>query len=343
MATMSLDYLIIEQFLTDALKARALQAAFELSIIDALADQQSIVASELLTGIKCDAEGGLFLLQMLASNHVVAIDDGSVSLTENFRKALPFRDLLTTKLKFSTLVAADYFSNLPNLLQSEDAFMQSSKLFELFDYGRCLEVTTANCMHASQWMQITTMLTRYEAAVCHNHYDFGQHSKMLDIGGNSGEFCVQICRRSPELTAQVFDLPVVCQVGQRHVSQSAESAQITFCAGDMLQDVFPAGCDLITWKSVLHDWPDQHLPDLLQKSFHALEPGGRLLIFERQRWDFAKEATPYGLLPVMLFFRSYRNPDHYQHALTNAGFTDVRLQQVQLEVPFLLITATKAG
>lgn len=340
---MSLDYLIIEQFLTDALKARALQAAFDLSMIDALANAHSIAEPQLSAGKQCDVQGGRFLLQMLASNNVVSMEHGKVSLTDDFRKALPFRDLLTTKLKFSTVLAADYFSNLPNLLQSEETFMQSSKLFELFDYGRCLEVTTANCMHASQWMQLTTMLTRYEAAVCHHHYDFQRHSKMLDVGGNSGEFCLQVCKRSSDLTAQILDLPVVCQVGERHVSRSNEASRITFCPGNMLQDPFPSGCDLLTWKSVLHDWPDQHLPELLQKSFDALEPGGTLLIFERQRWDFSQEAISYGLLPVMLFFRSYRMPEHYQQALTESGFTNVKLQQVQLEVPFLLITATKAG
>lgn len=340
---MSHDFLIIEPFLTDALQARALQAAFELSIIDALIDDQNLTQERLLAGRNCDQHGGQFLLQMLTRNHVIAIDDGHVRLTDVFRKALQFRDLLTTKLTFSTLVATDYFNNLPSLLRSEDDFMASSKLFELFDYGRCLEVTTANCMHASRWMQLTTMLTRYEAPVCHEHYDFARHSRMLDVGGNSGEFCLQICRRSQHLTAQVVDLPVVCHVGERHISGTPESHRIQFDSGNMLQDPFPEGCDLITWKSVLHDWPDQHLPNLLQKSFEALTPGGRVLIFERQRWDFSHEATPYGLLPVMLFFRSYRLPPHYIQALTDANFVDVQVQQIQLEVPFLLITATKAG
>lgn len=344
---MSRDYLIIEQFLTDALQARALQAAFDLAVIDALIDasnnNRAIDAEHLFAQRNCDPKGGQFLLQMLLSNQVIKLKDGLVSLTDTFSEAVRFRDLLTTKLTFATEVAADYFANLPHLLQSEDAFMASSKLFELFDYGRCLEVTTANCMHASRWMQLTTMLTRYEAPVCHQHYDFDRHSRMLDVGGNSGEFCLQICRRSQNLSAQVIDLPVVCQVGQRHVAATEEAHRISFCSGNMLKDAFPTGCDLITWKSVLHDWPDEHLPSLLQKTFEALEPGGQVLIFERQRWDFSQEATAYGLLPVMLFFRSYRLPEHYIQALADANFTDVQVQSIQLEVPFLLITGTKAG
>ncbi|MEQ9409354.1 MAG: methyltransferase, partial [Fuerstiella sp.] len=320
---MSRDYLIIEQFLADALQARALQAAFDLGIIDALAAVPGMAMDDLLRGRRCDQDSGQFLLQMLIRANVVQSDSGGIRLTDAFRKAFAFRDLLTTKLSFATLVAADYFSNLPVLLQSEQDFMASSRLFELFDYGRCLDITTANCMHASRWMQLTTMLTRYEAVVCHEHFNFGRHSRMLDVGGNSGEFALQICRRTPGLTAKVMDLPVVCHVGARHVGEEPEAERICFCAGNMLDDPFPDDCDLITWKSVLHDWPDQHLPELLQKSYEALPAGGRILIFERQRWDFSTEATPYGLLPVLLFFRSYRSPQQYVDVLTDSGFADV--------------------
>ena len=347
---MSAEYLIIEPFLTDALQARALQAAFDLGIIDGIANTAECDVASVLKDRDCDLQGGIFLMQMLAKSGVLQVHQAmaaewghqtQVRLTDRFRKALPFRDLLTAKLAFSSMVATDYFEKMPQLLRSAADFMATAKLFELFDYGRCLEVTTANCMQASRWMQLTTMLTRYESAVCHQHYNFAKHRHMLDIGGNSGEFSVQLCRRTPELQATVLDLPVVCQVGQRHVQSQPEAARIRFQAGNMLQDSFPENCDLITWKSVLHDWPDDRIPLLLAKCFDALPNGGTLLIFERQSWDFSLEETPYGLLPVMLFFRSYRSPGQYQTFLEAAGLCDIRMQTIPLEVPFLLMTATK--
>ena len=335
------DHLIIEPFLTDALQARALQAAFELGIIDALIPADDVSVAETLHGRECDAAGGQFLLQMLAKAGVLHGNTSRIGLTPPFRQALEFRDLLITKLTFSALVATDYFANMPQLLRSNEDFMANSTLFELFDYGRCLEVTTANCMQASRWMQLTTMLTRYEAPVCHHHHNFRQHRRMLDVGGNSGEFAVQICRRELHTEATVIDLPVVCHVGERHVQTQPEAGRIQFCPGNMLDDAFPTDFDLITWKSVLHDWPDEQVPHLLKKSFDALPPGGTVLIFERQQWDFGVEDTPYGLLPVMLFFRSYRSPESYVVCLRNAGFSDISVQQIPLEVPFLLVTAVK--
>jgi hypothetical protein len=67
------------------------------------------------------------------------------------------------------------------------------------------------------------------------------------------------------------------------------------------------------------------------------------LIYERQKWDIDEYAIGYGLLPVLLFFRSYRRPEFYTALLKAVGFSDVRVQIIPLEVPFMLITAVASG
>ena len=337
----STDFLIIEPFLHDAIQARTLQAAFELGIIDALESNADLPESQLLRGRPCDAAGGRFLLQMLAGSGVVQISGESIQLTETFRSALRFRDLLLTKLQFSELVAADFFNRMPQLLSSSEAFMETSKLFELFDYSHCFEVTPQNCLQAARWMKLTTTLTRYEALACVEHYDFSTHQRMLDLGGNSGEFAIQVCRRTPPLQACVVDLPVVCHVGMRHVAEQKLSDRIQFQPLNFTQDPIPEGYDLITCKSVLHDWPDEYAIHIIESAFTALPVGGRFLIFERQQWDFQTEAMPYGSLPVTLFFRSYRKPEFYISALQAAGFHGVAVQTIRLDLPFMLVSATR--
>ena len=337
----STDFLIIEPYLHDAIQARTLQAAFELGIIDALESTDGLSESQLLRGRACDAAGGRFLLQVLARSGVVHINGATVQLTQTFRSALRFRDLLLTKLQFSELVAADFFNRLPQLLSSSEAFMETSKLFELFDYSRCFEVSPQNCLQAARWMKLTTTLTRYEAPVCIEHFDFSAHQKMLDLGGNSGEFAIQVCCRTPTLQACVADLPVVCHVGTRHVAEQQLSERIQFQPLNFTQDPIPTGYDLITCKSVLHDWPDEYAVDIMESVYNALPPGGCFLIFERQQWDFQTEAMPYGSLPVTLFFRSYRKPEFYVSALKDAGFHGVKVQTIRLDLPFLLISAIR--
>ena len=335
------EFLIIEQFLHDAIQARTLQAAFELGIIDALESNVSLSESQILRGRGCDVAGGRFLLQVLARSGVVDITPESIRLTETFRSALRFRDLLLTKLQFSELVAADFFNRMPQLLSSSEAFMETSKLFELFDYSRCFEVTPQNCLQAARWMKLTTTLTRYEAPVCVEHFDFSAHQKMLDLGGNSGEFAVQVCRRTPGIQACVVDLPVVCHVGTRHVAEQQMADRIQFQPMNFTQDPIPDGYDLITCKSVLHDWPDEYATHIITSVYNSLPTGGRFVIFERQQWDFQTEATPYGSLPVMLFFRSYRKPEFYVDVLEAAGFHSIEVKTLRLDLPFMLISAVK--
>jgi hypothetical protein len=335
------DYLIIEPFLQDALQARTLQAAFELGVIDLLVTQGTVASSQLFRNRPCDRPGGRFLVQVLTKAGVFQSSGDQVSLTVTFQKALIYRDLLLTKLQFATLVASDFLTRMPQLLSSADEFMAASTLFELFDYSRCQDVTPENCLLASRWMKLTTMLTRYEAPVCCERFDFGMHRHMLDLGGNSGEFAVRVCQTFPSLQVTVADLPVVCHVGSRHVAEFPESAQIRFQPLHFLQDPFPADIDLITLKSVLHDWPDDLAEAIVRKAYDALPGGGRMLIFERQAWDFSVEAMPYGLLPVLLFFRSYREPQFYQTLLASAGFHNVNVQTIPLEVPFVLISGEK--
>ncbi len=340
---MTTEFLIIEQYLHDALQARTLQAAFEMGVIDQLGESGAISQRLLFRNRACDAAGADFLTRVLVRAGVLRLKESLIDLTPEFRTALQYRELLLTKLQFSELVAADFFTRMPQLLSSSEEFMATSKLFELFDYSRCYEVTPQNCLQASRWMKLTTMLTRYEAPVCCDHFPFAERHRMLDLGGNSGEFAVQACRRAPLLEVTVADLPVVCHVGERHVSSFDEGSRIRFQALHFINDQLPTGHDLITCKSVLHDWPDDLTEVIVRKCFQALPAGGRLLIFERQQWNIDEYAMGYGLLPVLLFFRSYRRPEFYTALLKAVGFSDVRVQIILLEVPFMLITAVASG
>jgi hypothetical protein len=318
-----------------------LQAAFELGLIDTLLTSGPLLSTQLFRNRPCDSAGGRFLVQVLIKAGVFSLIDDRIQLTPIFERALNYRDLLLTKLQFATLVAPDFFLRMPQLLSSAEEFMETSALFELFDYGRCYDVTPENCLLASRWMKLTTMLTRYEAPVCCDHFDFGQHRHLLDLGGNSGEFALRICQRFQQIQATVADLPVICHVGARHIAEFPEHTRINFRSLHFLHDSFPTDADLITCKSVLHDWPDELAEAIIRKSFEALPSGGQFLIFEREAWDFSCESMPYGQLPVLLFFRSYRTPEWYLSKMEIAGFCDITLKTISLEVPFMLVTGRK--
>lgn len=334
------DYLQVERYLADMVGARALSSGFELGVIDALLGQpQSRL--ELQQGLQRDARGLALLLGMLAANGVVVEQDGQWRLAAEFRTALAYRDLMVEKLGFAHLVAPDFTELFSVLLAEPQRFFERARLFALFSYQRCFEATPENVAATQRWMRITTALTKYEAAACIAHYDFARHRRQLDVGGNSGEFALRVCRQHPQLRATVYDLPVVCGIGEKHVAQAPEGARIGFARAPRDQVQLPGGHDLISFKSMLHDWPDAEMLGFLAAAHAALEPGGRVLIFERGPLETGPGRVPYATLPFLLFFRSYRSAETYCGHLEKLGFRDIQTQVVELDMPFILISAAK--
>ena len=206
-----------------------------------------------------------------------------------------------------------------------------------------MEATPENLERTARWMRLTTALTRYEAGACLAAFDFAKFQRVLDVGGNSGEFVLQLCRAHANLHAAVYDLPVVCEIGAAHVADAPEAPRIDFVKRDRAVRALPAGHDLVCFKSMLHDWPEAEMADFLQRAFDALQPGGTVMIFEREQWQMGDTPVAYGQLPLLLFFRSYRRPEVYEAQLSALGFVDVSVAHVALDMPFILVTAVKPG
>jgi SAM-dependent methyltransferase len=340
-AAKQFEFLVVDEFLGDVIGARALKTAFELKLIDHLMERHPESLEALCKVAKADPQGVRFLLDLLVGGGVAEVRDGGYALTARFRIAMRYRDLLEARLDFSGFLSSDYVEFLTGLITDPPGFMKRARLFQLFDYRRAQEPTVENYQRTRTWMRLTTALTRYEAQAALTVHDFGKSRRMLDIGGNSGEFVLQVCRKHPELRATVLDLPLVCDIGQEHVLPEPEQGRIAFVKADARTDPLPAGHDLISFKSMLHDWPEDAAGQFLAKAAAALAPGGTLLIFERAPLDYSTGLPPFSAIPTLLFFRSYRPASVYVSLLEKLGLRDVEVKQVELESTFFLVTATK--
>ncbi len=335
------EFLIVDEFLRSIVDARALKTAFELGLVDRLIEHGSGSADALGRVLGTDRLGMRFLIDLLAAAGVVQEARGDIRLTRRFQTALRYRDLLEIKLDYAGFTLNDFADLFTALIKDGGGFMGQARLFELFDYRRALDPTTENYIRTRAWVRITSTLTRYEATACLNRFDATSYRRMLDVGGNSGEFALQFCRRHSGLHGTVFDLPLVCDVGLEHVLPHPERMRVSFIKGDLRTGHLPPGCDLITFKSMLHDWPAQDGRQFIDKAAQALAPGGTLLIFERAALQTGGVTPPLSMLPNLLFFRSYRSADDYMDQLVALGFQDVGCQVIELDSPFHLVTGRK--
>jgi hypothetical protein len=97
----------------------------------------------------------------------------------------------------------------------------------------------------------------------------------------------------------------------------------------------------VSFKSVLHDWPEGDAERLLERAAALVEPGGRLAIFERAPIVLNGKRMPYSMAPDLVFLHFLRPADLYIRTLERVGFRSVTYQRIELDVAFHLIVAQR--
>ncbi|MEV0269296.1 methyltransferase [Hamadaea sp. NPDC050747] len=167
-------------------------------------------------------------------------------------------------------------------------------------------------------------------------YDFGPHSRLLDVGGGGGAYPIELCRNFGHLKAAVLDLPHVCEIAAGKIAAAGLADRIETVPGDFRADpALPAGYDVLLLSMILHDWDEATNRDLLAKCYAALPPDGVLIISElllnADRTGPA-EAALMGM-NMIVETEGGRNYSDVEYAtwLTETGFADVRV--VPLNAP----------
>jgi cyclopropane fatty-acyl-phospholipid synthase-like methyltransferase len=102
--------------------------------------------------------------------------------------------------------------------------------------------------------------------------------RMLDVGGGSGGYSIAFAKASPELHADVLDLPAVLPLTERYIEKSGLTDRVKTRAGDLQRDEFGRDYDLVFVSAICHMLGPVENQDLFGKCFAALTPGGRIVI-----------------------------------------------------------------
>ena len=335
------DFECVDAFLYSAETAQALQFALSTGLVDRL-ETSAVNLGDAAKLLALPTKGADLLLSFLTSANVVAQVDHQYTLSKHFKHALAYRDLLEAKLFLGSLASKDLTRHFRAWLNGQLPEQEESEIYSLFRYDLCKDITISNVQATQAWVGVTTALTRYEAMALIDTVDLGHSERLLDIGGNSGEFARRLCENGIAETATVADLPVVCEIGKMHLANTNQKNQVNFLPFDMRADAVPSGFGLISFKSVLHDWPDDHASSVLEKVAASLPIGGKMLIFERE--SLPSDATmPLGFENAFnrVFAPNYRSFDFYRTLVSNAGLTTQSDLQIWIDWPFRLLVAER--
>ncbi|WP_092625698.1 methyltransferase [Jiangella sp. DSM 45060] len=175
-------------------------------------------------------------------------------------------------------------------------------------------------------MHSLSTLTARELAA---HVELSGSAALLDVGGGSGAYDIELCRRYPHLRATVLDLPPVCEIAAEKIKAAGHADRIAVAPGDFLADPeLPAGHDVVLLSMIMHDWSDEQDLAILRKCFAALPPGGQIVISELLV-DEEKAGPPAAALMGLNMLvettggRNYTAAE-YEQWLRATGFVDVR-------------------
>ena len=118
-----------------------------------------------------------------------------------------------------------------------------------------------------------------------NLYDFDENDVVLDIGGGTGNFCINLVSQLPETKAILFDLPAVCEKAKARLADFWLSNRIDVHPGDFFNDTFPSGFNTALLMRIAHDWSTSQLRTILKRIYDGLPQGGRLIICETFKND----------------------------------------------------------
>jgi len=108
--------------------------------------------------------------------------------------------------------------------------------------------------------------------------DLTNVKKMLDVGGGSAAFSMEIVKKNPSIKATVLDLPHVIPLTKKYVSEAGLLNNFNFIEGDYLTKDFGNDYDLILLSAIIHINSYEQNKMLIKKCADALNKNGMIVI-----------------------------------------------------------------
>ncbi len=191
-------------------------------------------------------------------------------------------------------------------------------------------------------------LNREDDAIHAENLNLDGVKNLLDIGGGSGAWSIQLLRKSNNLTEIcIYELPDAIPMLSTILHKYApDQARIKFIPGSFLnkkEEAYLEGLgsentfDLISLCWILHDWSDVTNVQILKKAYIHLKQDGRLVILETILPDNKVGTT--NILDISMLLQTEgreRTFREYRELIKQAGFRDVCWSQTSTRRQMLI-------
>jgi SAM-dependent methyltransferase len=106
--------------------------------------------------------------------------------------------------------------------------------------------------------------------------DLAGRTKIMDIGGGSGAYCIAAAKEHDLIRAVVLDLAPVCEVARDFIAEHGVEDRVGAQPCDFTRDPFPRDCDIAIMASNLPMYSRDMIASVIAKAHDALLPGGEM-------------------------------------------------------------------
>ncbi|MBO0691379.1 MAG: methyltransferase domain-containing protein [Acidimicrobiaceae bacterium] len=307
----------------------SLLVADELGVLSSLAQAPAGV-DELSRRMDLNPRGVGAVLAMLASLGYVSAREGRYAVTDTTRQYV----LPESPYYWGGLLVANRRNRFLGPLC--DALRHALVTKDLDDAVPALSEGAAGNSDAWARGEMGLDAARGVAAYMHSHSataaigvaqngDFSSAKRLLDVGGGSGVYSIEVAKAYPELRCTVLELASVCHWAEEYIERAGVADRVDTVALDMFRQAWPTGYDAVFFSNVFHDWATPTCLELAKRAFESLAPGGTINVHEMLLDDDGngpREAAAFGVHMVTGTRGQHRSFTQLRTLFAEAGFVD---------------------
>jgi predicted O-methyltransferase YrrM len=294
------------------MSARAIMAAAELGIFSCLESRAQNVA-EIADACRLDRRATEALLGALVSIRYLRYREDRYQLTAKSRKWL------------APGKAWSLFHYLPHV---RDVWRMVDGLEQFVRDGKALEIHESG-LSRDEWSRYQRAMRSLAAGAA---LEVSQklpvkpgQRRMLDIGGSHGYYSVALCRKYPQLSATILELPEAIEHAAPILETEGMNGRVRHWEGNALRDdLGQEAYDLIFISNLVHHFTAAENRDLAIRAARALVRGGALVVQELIRPRSPNSGDQAGQV-LNLFFALTSTSGTWSVAEIEAWLRDAKL------------------
>lgn len=255
------DYLEFEDYYISSAKFASISSAVELGIFEHLSSNPSGL-EDICISLNLDKHVLDALLQALRSLRLIDKTNDLFHITEKSERFLLRKNRFYQGNEFLRKAHPEIHQRFISALRKGKASLEYSGqiISNMWHSG------SINKEAARAFTHVMDSMMAFPANYHVRNSSISEHLTLIDIGGGSGAWALELCNVNSKIIVTVLDLPEVLETTKEILKDFSVSDRVKLLPGNFF-DSLPSG-DTYLLSNILHDWTETDCLKLLQK-IHA--------------------------------------------------------------------------